>query len=264
MPINVRTRASGDSPLDITLQTPDGGMVIAKTRVTVRSTAFSGVGIVLLVGAGGFLALWWGRHILTAAGPPAVDPATLRRDGDLATCPLVANLTYSWPCESSPTAACDLTQDEADQLDIAIVPLSIRFGDEEFTDRVDLSVSEFYRRLSESEELPETAAPSPGAFEAAFRGPRPTPAPTPSCASTCHPSCPRRIQSAQTAAKSFDGTLDVRVVDSTIDHDGTRLAGDRGGRGGDTTARAPTRSSRWWKTWRRARWCSARSTPWRT
>jgi hypothetical protein len=66
VPINVRTRASGDSPLDITLQTPDGGMVIAKTRVTVRSTAFSGVGIVLLVGAGGFLALWWGRHILTA------------------------------------------------------------------------------------------------------------------------------------------------------------------------------------------------------
>ncbi len=66
VPINVRTRASGDSALDVTMQTPDGGLVIGRTRVTVRSTAFSGVGLVLSVGAGTFLALWWGRHILTA------------------------------------------------------------------------------------------------------------------------------------------------------------------------------------------------------
>jgi hypothetical protein len=64
--IDVRTRASGDSPLDLTLQTPDGGMVIGRSRVTVRSTAFSGVGLVLSVGAGAFLAVWWGRHIITA------------------------------------------------------------------------------------------------------------------------------------------------------------------------------------------------------
>ena len=37
-------------------------------------------------------------------------------------------------------SSCDLSQDEADQLDVLIVPLSIRFGTEEFTDRVDLSV----------------------------------------------------------------------------------------------------------------------------
>jgi hypothetical protein len=66
VPINVRTRASGDSSLDITLQSPDGGLVIGRSRVTVRSTAFSGVGIVLSVGAGAFLALWWGRHIVQA------------------------------------------------------------------------------------------------------------------------------------------------------------------------------------------------------
>lgn len=64
LPIDVRTRASGDSPLDVTLETPDGGMVIARSRVTVRSTAFSGVGLVLSIGAGGFLAGWWGRHIV--------------------------------------------------------------------------------------------------------------------------------------------------------------------------------------------------------
>jgi Family of unknown function (DUF6049) len=66
VPINVRTRASGDSALDVTLQTPDGSLVIDRTRVTVRSTAFSGVGVVLSVGAGTFLALWWGRHIVVA------------------------------------------------------------------------------------------------------------------------------------------------------------------------------------------------------
>ena len=66
-------------------------------------------------------------------------------------------------------SSCDLTADEAEDLGIDIVPLSIRFGDKEFTDRVDLSVEEFYRRLSESEALPETAAPSPGAFEQIFR-----------------------------------------------------------------------------------------------
>jgi hypothetical protein len=66
VPINVRTRASGDSALDVTLQTPDGGLVIDRTRVTVRSTAFSGVGVVLSVSAGTFLALWWGRHIVVA------------------------------------------------------------------------------------------------------------------------------------------------------------------------------------------------------
>ena len=60
--LNVRTRASGDSPLDVTVTAPDGHLVIGRTRVTVRSTAFSGVGIILSVGAGSFLAVWWLRH----------------------------------------------------------------------------------------------------------------------------------------------------------------------------------------------------------
>ena len=58
-------------------------------------------------------------------------------------------------------SSCDLAPDEAEVLGIDIVPLSIRFGDKEFTDRVDLGVDEFYRRLNESDQLPETAAPAP-------------------------------------------------------------------------------------------------------
>lgn len=62
--LRVRTRASGDSPLDVTITTPDGRIVLGATRVTVRSTAFSGLGVVLSVGALAFLLVWWGRHIV--------------------------------------------------------------------------------------------------------------------------------------------------------------------------------------------------------
>jgi DegV family protein with EDD domain len=110
-------------------------------------------------------------------------------------------------------SSCDLSQDEADHLDITIVPLSIRFGAEEFTDRVDLSVSEFYRRLADSEQLPETAAPSPGAFESAFRAAADAAADAVVCINLSS-ELSATLQSALTAAKAFEGTLDVRVVDS--------------------------------------------------
>jgi len=66
-------------------------------------------------------------------------------------------------------SACDLPQDVVDQYGITVVPLTIRFGGEEFVDRVDLSPEEFWRRCHTAPTLPETAAPSPGAFEEAFR-----------------------------------------------------------------------------------------------
>ncbi|MCP3936942.1 MAG: DegV family protein [Actinomycetia bacterium] len=66
-------------------------------------------------------------------------------------------------------SASDLPDHLLSELGIAIVPLTIRFGDEEFIDRVELQSEEFWRRCSSSEILPETAAPSPGAFETAYR-----------------------------------------------------------------------------------------------
>jgi len=65
-------------------------------------------------------------------------------------------------------SACDLPKSWLEELDIEVVPLSIRFGDEEFTDGVDLSADDFWKRCRESDKLPETAAPSPGAFQAAY------------------------------------------------------------------------------------------------
>ena len=58
-------------------------------------------------------------------------------------------------------SACDLPQARADALGIEIVPLTIRFGDDEYVDRVELSNEEFWRKVATSPVLPETAAPSP-------------------------------------------------------------------------------------------------------
>src|SRR5437879_13217057 len=66
-------------------------------------------------------------------------------------------------------SSCDLPADLAAELDVEIVPLTIRFGGEELVDRRDLSPKEFWARCATSPVLPETAAPSPGAFEDAFR-----------------------------------------------------------------------------------------------
>lgn len=60
--VEVTTRASGAFPLEVNVRSPDEVLRIADTSFTVRSTAISGVGLVLSVGAGAFLLLWWGRH----------------------------------------------------------------------------------------------------------------------------------------------------------------------------------------------------------
>jgi len=110
-------------------------------------------------------------------------------------------------------SACDLNQDEADALGIEIVPLSIRFGDLEFTDRQDLSVAEFYRRMAESEALPETAAPAPGAFEQVFRKLAAEGADAVVCINLSG-DLSATIESARNAARSLEGEVDVRVLDS--------------------------------------------------
>jgi len=109
-------------------------------------------------------------------------------------------------------SSCDLPQDVVDAHGITVVPLTIRFGDEELTDRVELSADEFYRRMATQDALPETAAPSPGAFEQAFRT-----AAADGDAVLCltiSSALSATMASAQNAAKAVEGELDVRVVDS--------------------------------------------------
>src|SRR5947209_14847513 len=66
-------------------------------------------------------------------------------------------------------SSCDLPANVADEHGITIVPLTIRFGEEELVDRRDLTPAQFWERCAASTVLPETAAPSPGSFEEAFR-----------------------------------------------------------------------------------------------
>jgi DegV family protein with EDD domain len=65
-------------------------------------------------------------------------------------------------------SACDLTEERTEELGVRIVPLSIRFGQEEFVDREELSTKEFWDRVVTGTEVPETAAPAPGAFRKVF------------------------------------------------------------------------------------------------
>ncbi len=60
--IRVRTRGSGVSPVQITVRTPDG-RVLQSTRYRVQSTAVSGVGFIITIGAAAFLVLWWASHV---------------------------------------------------------------------------------------------------------------------------------------------------------------------------------------------------------
>ena len=65
-------------------------------------------------------------------------------------------------------SACDLPDDLLAEHGIGLVPLRIRFGSEELIDRTELSTKDFWARCASSPALPQTSAPSPGAFQNAF------------------------------------------------------------------------------------------------
>src|SRR4051794_747150 len=110
-------------------------------------------------------------------------------------------------------SSCDLPPQLETEHRISIVPLTIRFGDQEFVDRRDLSPEEFWSRCASSPVLPETAAPSPGAFEEAFRK-----AATEGCDGVVcinlSSALSATFSAAELASKSVADTVPVRVIDS--------------------------------------------------
>jgi DegV family protein with EDD domain len=110
-------------------------------------------------------------------------------------------------------SACDLPPATATEHNIDIVPLSIRFGDTEYVDRRDLTAKEFWVKTAESKVLPETAAPSPGAFEECFRNAKAQGATGIVCV-TLSSALSATFQSATLAAEAVKGDIDVRIVDS--------------------------------------------------
>jgi len=58
----------------------------------------------------------------------------------------------------------DLSPQVAQELEITVVPVYVRFGERVYRDGVDISQDEFYQKLAQSSVHPSTAAPSPGDF----------------------------------------------------------------------------------------------------
>jgi DegV family protein with EDD domain len=63
----------------------------------------------------------------------------------------------------------DLSPEDQERLGVAMVPLIVNWDGQTYRDKLDLSPSDFYRRLRTSKSLPKTGAPSLAAFEATFR-----------------------------------------------------------------------------------------------
>lgn len=110
-------------------------------------------------------------------------------------------------------SACDLPPEVCEELGIEVVPLTIRFGDREYVDRKELTTEAFWQLLETAPVLPETAAPSVGAFEEAFRALHEQGADGIVCVNlSAHLSA--TMQSAQVAAKVLDGICPIEVIDS--------------------------------------------------
>ena len=65
-------------------------------------------------------------------------------------------------------SASDVEIGEAEQLGIFLMPLKVRFGDEEYSDGVDLSHMEFFEKLIESAELPQTSQANEYSWDESF------------------------------------------------------------------------------------------------
>lgn len=61
-------------------------------------------------------------------------------------------------------STCDLPKDMIKSYGLTIVPLKVIFGKEEFIDGVDLTPTEFYEKLIDSDELPTTSQLTPDQF----------------------------------------------------------------------------------------------------
>lgn len=112
-------------------------------------------------------------------------------------------------------SACDLTAELAERHEISVVPLTIRFGDDELLDRRDLSPGEFWRRCAAQSSLPETAAPSPGAFRDAFEAAAAGGADGVVCL-TLSAGVSATYQSALAGAEACSHAIPIEVIDTRL------------------------------------------------
>ncbi|MEE3487160.1 MAG: DegV family protein [Bulleidia sp.] len=66
-------------------------------------------------------------------------------------------------------SSCDLTQKEAQELGITVMPLGVRFNNDEYQDGIDMDADRFYDLLEKSDVLPKTIAINAFTYEEQFR-----------------------------------------------------------------------------------------------
>lgn len=110
-------------------------------------------------------------------------------------------------------SASDLPDEVLSELGIGLVPLRIRFGDDELIDRVELPTKDFWARARAFHGLPATAAPSPGNFLETFERMADEGADGVVCVNLSS-KLSATIEAARQAARELDGRFPVRVVDS--------------------------------------------------
>jgi DegV family protein with EDD domain len=106
---------------------------------------------------------------------------------------------------------CDLPDELAAHYRVPVVPLSVRFGNEELTD---VGTKDFWAKCRQSPLLPATAAPAPGAFVDAFRQLVAEGAEEVACINLSS-KLSGTIEAARTAARQVSGEVKVEVIDST-------------------------------------------------
>lgn len=66
-------------------------------------------------------------------------------------------------------SSCDYSPEQAAAAGFSMVPLTVSFGEEHFLEGLELTPSQFYRRLAKIDDLPKTSQPSPEMFMSVFR-----------------------------------------------------------------------------------------------
>ena len=107
-------------------------------------------------------------------------------------------------------SASDISQEWAKDWSITVLPLKVRFGEEEFLDGVTLSNREFYERLIETDEIPKTSQITPFEYRNHFE--KAVKAGEQVVCFTLSSGVSGSYQSACVAAQEFEG--DVFVVDT--------------------------------------------------
>jgi DegV family protein with EDD domain len=115
----------------------------------------------------------------------------------------------------------DFTIEQANELGVTVVPLVVRFGDDEFRDGVELTSDAFYKRLAADSTHPTTSQPSPDEFTSVYESLLRDPADS---VVSIHISAKLSgtLQSAHLAAQQL-GSDRIRLIDSESVSGGLQL-----------------------------------------